>query len=105
MHGPDVVLLDEPTTGVDPQSRNHIFDSLERLKRSGLTVVYSTHYMEEAERLCDRIAVVDRGKLLALGSLDDLLGRFGGGFRVSLSVQKPTLETVFLCLTGRKLRD
>ncbi len=83
VHRPDLVLLDEPTVGVDPQSRNHLFESLERLKAQGHTLVYSTHYMEEAERLCDRIAVVDRGKVLACGTLAELLREHGGGHHVS----------------------
>ncbi|MBX3131124.1 MAG: ABC transporter ATP-binding protein [Polyangiaceae bacterium] len=82
VHGPDLVLLDEPTVGVDPQSRGHVFDSLERLKALGHTLVYSTHYMEEAERLCDRIAVIDHGRLLACGTLHELVRRHGGGHRV-----------------------
>src|ERR1035441_4603134 len=63
LHSPRILLLDEPTVGVDPQSRNQIFSSLEELKRQGKTLVYTTHYMEEAERLCDRIIIIDRGKV------------------------------------------
>jgi ABC-2 type transport system ATP-binding protein len=73
LHRPKLLLCDEPTVGVDPQSRNAIFDYLERLNRDGLTIIYSTHYMEEATRLCSRIGIVDHGKLLALGTLDELL--------------------------------
>src|ERR1019366_672024 len=65
LHSPRILLLDEPTVGVDPQSRNQIFSSLEELKRQGKTLVYTTHYMEEAERLCDRIIIIDRGKVMA----------------------------------------
>jgi len=75
LHRPRLLLCDEPTVGVDPQSRNAIFDHLQALNRSGLTIVYSTHYMEEAERLCSRIGIIDHGRILALGSLDELLGR------------------------------
>jgi len=78
MHDPELLLLDEPTVGVDPQSRNSIFDSITELHRQGRTIIYTTHYMEEAERLCDRIAIVDAGKLLALGTLDELLTTHGG---------------------------
>ena len=78
MHDPELLLLDEPTVGVDPQSRNKIFESIEALHRDGRTIIYTTHYMEEAERLCDRIAIVDAGKLLALGTLDELLAAHGG---------------------------
>jgi ABC-2 type transport system ATP-binding protein len=73
VHDPDVLLLDEPTAGVDPQSRNAIFDSLEALKRAGKALVYTTHYMEEAERLADRIVIIDHGKVVASGTLAELL--------------------------------
>lgn len=73
LHRPRLLLCDEPTVGVDPQSRNAIFDYLQQLNRSGVTIIYSTHYMEEAERLCSRIGIIDHGKILALGSLDELL--------------------------------
>jgi ABC-2 type transport system ATP-binding protein len=70
LHGPQILLLDEPTVGVDPQSRNQIFSSLEELKRQGKTLVYTTHYMEEAERLCDSIIIIDRGKVIANDTLE-----------------------------------
>src|SRR5258707_15852843 len=73
LHRPKLLLCDEPTVGVDPQSRNAIFDFLEKLNREGLTIIYSTHYMEEATRLCSRIGIIDHGKILALGTLDELL--------------------------------
>ena len=72
VHEPDVLLLDEPTAGVDPQSRNAIFDNLESLKRAGLALIYTTHYMEEAERLADRIVIIDHGKVVARGTLAEL---------------------------------
>ncbi len=75
LHRPKLLLCDEPTVGVDPQSRNAIFDFLEARNREGLTVIYSTHYMEEATRLCSRIGIIDHGRILAQGSLDDLLAR------------------------------
>src|SRR4051812_6720805 len=75
LHRPKVLLCDEPTVGVDPQSRNAIFEYLERLNREGLTVIYSTHYMEEATRLCSRIGIIDQGRILAQGTLDELLTR------------------------------
>lgn len=93
LHDPELVLLDEPTVGVDPQSRNAIFDNLEELKRRGKTLVYTTHYMEEAERLCDRVLIMDRGKVLA----DDATG--------AIKAQHGNLEQAFLHLTGRGLRD
>jgi len=73
MHQPKLLLCDEPTVGVDPQSRNAIFDYLDQLNRQGLTIIYSTHYMEEATRLCSRIGIIDKGSILALGTLDELL--------------------------------
>jgi ABC-2 type transport system ATP-binding protein len=75
LHRPKLLLCDEPTVGVDPQSRNAIFDFLQQLNREGLTIIYSTHYMEEATRLCSRIGIIDHGKLLAAGTLDELLTR------------------------------
>lgn len=158
LHRPKLLLCDEPTAGVDPQSRNAIFEFLERLNREGLTVVYSTHYMEEATRLCSRIGIIDHGKIPALGTLDELLlklpfdeeirfplagatrplvARLAAcgevregegqcrfrphpGYKLSsfyqltesldlparlFASQRPTLEAVFLHLTGRTLRE
>lgn len=135
VHDPPLLLLDEPTVGVDPQSRNAIFDKIEALCRQGRTIVYTTHYMEEAERLCHRVAVIDRGRLLALDTVDGLIRAHGGrsvvvveqdGSEVRLEtddpvaelsrlqsagslrrfrVDRPDLERVFLNLTGRHLRD
>jgi ABC-2 type transport system ATP-binding protein len=98
MNKPELLFLDEPTVGVDPQSRNHIFDTIEGLRAGGMTVVYTTHYMEEADRLCDRIAVMDGGRVVALDTPHDLKARLG-------DPEKVTLEDVFLNLTGRRLRD
>src|SRR5262249_13709309 len=75
LHDPDILLLDEPTVGVDPQSRNAIFDNLETLKRRGKALLYTTHYMEEAERLADRIVVIDHGKVIADDTLSGLRSR------------------------------
>jgi linearmycin/streptolysin S transport system ATP-binding protein len=99
LHDPDILLLDEPTVGVDPQSRNAIFDNLETLRRRGKALIYTTHYMEEVERLADRIVVIDHGKVIAEDTLGGLQTRYAaaGG--------KATLESVFLTLTGRSLRD
>jgi ABC-2 type transport system ATP-binding protein len=158
LHKPKLLLCDEPTVGVDPQSRNAIFEHLQRLNHAGVTIIYSTHYMEEAERLCSRIGIIDHGKILALGTLDDLLTKLpfedeitfpaiaataplaaqlaGHGeiatvdgtsrfrprpayplsafFALTESLglsprlfvsQRPTLEALFLHLTGRNLRD
>ncbi|MBI5425632.1 MAG: ABC transporter ATP-binding protein [Opitutae bacterium] len=85
LHEPQLLLCDEPTVGVDPQSRNAIFDLLQRLNREGLTVIYSTHYMEEATRLCSRIGIIDHGKILALGTLEELLARLPAAEVVSFA--------------------
>jgi len=158
LHDPKVLLCDEPTVGVDPQSRNAIFDFLTGLNKQGKTVIYTTHYMEEAERLCSRIAIIDHGKIIALGTTDELLEKlpyeetimitrneitakhrelfqeFGtlddvddhfelkpmNEFTLSkffarieekkikyqwVELHRPTLEALFLQLTGRRLRD
>jgi ABC-2 type transport system ATP-binding protein len=158
LHDPPLLLCDEPTVGVDPQSRNAIFDYLQMLNQQGKTIVYTTHYMEEAERLCNRIAIIDAGKIVVEGTLDQLLEKlsyqesisilrnptttekidifrqFGTlidendhyelkpkeGFQFSaffsaieqngisyklVEMHKPTLEALFLHLTGRRLRD
>lgn len=72
LHSPKILFMDEPTVGIDPQSRNLIFDVLEELHKKGMTIIYTTHYMEEAERLCDRIAIIDHGNIIAEGTLDEL---------------------------------
>jgi ABC-2 type transport system ATP-binding protein len=158
LHDPKVLLCDEPTVGVDPQSRNAIFDFLTSINKQGKTIIYTTHYMEEAERLCSRIGIIDHGKIIALGTIDKLLEnlayeetiaiiknpstannraafeKFGSlleeddhyelkpaeGFLLSkffadiekqgikyswVELQRPTLEALFLQLTGRRLRD
>lgn len=158
LHDPSVLLCDEPTVGVDPQSRNAIFDYLRKLNEDGKTIIYTTHYMEEAEKLCSRVAIIDSGQIIAIGTLDKLLemlpfdetitivkneqtkqiisslNQFGNivdenekfelrpdaGFLLSkffltieekgikysnIELHKPTLEALFLYLTGRRLRD
>jgi ABC-2 type transport system ATP-binding protein len=79
IHRPRIVLLDEPTAGVDPQSRNRIFEMVEGLRQQGTTVIYTTHYMEEAERLCDRIAILDHGRVIAQGTKEELVAQSFGG--------------------------
>lgn len=98
MSRPQLLFLDEPTVGIDPQSRNHIFETVEGLRDEGLTVLYTTHYMEEADRLCDRLAIMDHGRIIGLGTPRDLKSEIGDPARV-------TLEDVFLEYTGRRLRD
>jgi ABC-2 type transport system ATP-binding protein len=101
LHDPDVLLLDEPTVGVDPQSRNAIFENLAVLKGRGKALLYTTHYMEEAERLADRIVVIDHGRVIA----DDTLAGLYAGFTGREGDGTPSLESVFLTLTGRRLRE
>jgi ABC-2 type transport system ATP-binding protein len=135
VHNPDYLILDEPTVGVDPQSRNAIFENIEQLKKEGCTIIYTTHYIEEAGRLCDRVGIIDHGKLLALDTVDALIKQHGGNSTVIVEkadgeqtiktqnpieeiiklqnetelhgfrVLNPSLEAVFLSLTGRTLRD
>jgi ABC-2 type transport system ATP-binding protein len=78
IHHPRLVLLDEPTVGVDPQSRNRIFEMVEALRKQGMTIIYTTHYMEEAERLCDTIGIIDHGQIIALGTKEALVARAYG---------------------------
>ncbi|HTP08372.1 MAG TPA: ATP-binding cassette domain-containing protein [Anaerolineae bacterium] len=162
LHQPEILFLDEPTVGIDPQSRNFIFDNVEALNRNGMTVLYTTHYMEEAERLCHRVAIIDQGKIVACDTPRALQDSLGGGLIVaglpdgvpetlehemstlagvrgadrfdhqikikaantqqalpdvintfnrldidirSLEILEPNLESVFLELTGKRLRD
>lgn len=102
LHNPRILVLDEPTVGVDPQNRNHIFEVIERLNREGMTIIYTTHYMEEAERFCDRIAIIDTGRIVAQGTLQELKHISG----VDKSEARGTnLESIYLKLTGKELRD
>ena len=105
VHDPDVLLLDEPTAGVDPQSRNAIFNTLLALKAAGKALVYTTHYMEEVERLADRIVIVDHGRVVAEGTLEDLARLAPAARPAAPPAPRSSLEDVFLALTGRQLRD
>ena len=130
LHDPQLVLLDEPTVGIDPQSRNAIFDNLEALRARGKALVYTTHYMEEAERLCDRIVIIDHGRVIAVDTVRGLYGLLPASRNLTVQLREPPtdgvlhelramaavesievvgargdLETVFLTLTGRTLRD
>ncbi len=130
LHGPELVFLDEPTAGVDPQSRNHVFEQVEALHAAGTTLIYTTHQMGEVERLCDRIVIMDRGRSIADGTLEELHQASGGagaarqlrlldgtapaeavrvladaGIRAEGVEAKRDLESIFLSLTGRELRD
>lgn len=93
LHSPKILFLDEPTVGVDPQSRNAIFESLESLNRQGMTIIYTTHYMEEAERLCGRVAIMDTGKVIAMDTPANLIGRLGEGM-IRLEIQDEKDESL-----------
>jgi ABC-2 type transport system ATP-binding protein len=93
IHRPRVLFLDEPTVGVDPQSRNFIFEHVKRLNAEGMTIVYTTHYMEEAERLCDRVAIIDHGRILALDTTKGLIDMLGGGV-IYLGLPQVALESL-----------
>jgi ABC-2 type transport system ATP-binding protein len=88
LHEPPLLLLDEPTVGVDPQSRNSIFDTIESMKKQGRTIIYTTHYMEEAERICDRVAILDYGKILDMDTVHNLVVKHGGPSRVEAEFEK-----------------
>lgn len=103
---PKVLFLDEPTTGLDPQARRHLWDLIRNIKKKGITVIMTTHYLEEAEMLCDRVAIMDNGQIIALDSpknlVKDLLKR---GFKKEQHVEQANLEDVFIDLTGKGLRE
>ena len=99
---PDLLFLDEPTTGLDPQSRRQLWGVLERFRADGGTILLTTHSMDEAEALCNRVAIVDRGKVIAQGSPQDLIASLGAPKVVTT---QGTLEDVFMTLTGRHLRE
>lgn len=98
-HNPDLLIFDEPTVGIDPQSRNFILDKIKESNARGATVIYTSHYMEEVEAICTRIAIMDNGKIIACGTSQELKKLVNGGD------ENITLEEVFLTLTGKKLRD
>jgi ABC-2 type transport system ATP-binding protein len=101
---PELLFLDEPTTGLDPQARRQLWDLVDDLKRSGRTIVLTTHYMDEAEVLCDRVAIMDHGRIIALGTPASLMASIDMPPRLPRE-HAATLEDVFVALTGRHLRD
>ena len=102
-HKPQLIILDEPTVAVDPQSRNNILDGIKKLRDDGATIIYTTHYMEEVEILCDRIIILDKGKIIAQGTSDEL--KKEANIEEKIERVGPTLNDVFLKLTGKELRD
>jgi ABC-2 type transport system ATP-binding protein len=103
---PKIIFLDEPTTGLDPQARRNLWDLIKQLKDRGATVVITTHYMDEAEVLCDRVAIIDSGEIIALNTPDGLIDRLiDTGFTKPKPVKAANLEDVFLNLTGKELRE
>lgn len=103
---PKIIFLDEPTTGLDPQARRNLWDLIRELKASGTTVVITTHYMDEAEELCDRVAIVDSGKIISLNTPDNMIDDLiATGFERKKKVKEANLEDVFIALTGKELRE
>lgn len=106
VHGPKVFFLDEPTTGLDPQARRNLWELIQEVRDRGVTVILTTHYMDEAEILCDRIAVMDGGKIVALDTPKKLIqSLLKKGFKKKQIVEQANLEDVFIDLTGKELRD
>ena len=103
---PKIIFLDEPTTGLDPQARRNLWDLIKDIRDKGTTVIITTHYMDEAEILCDRVAIIDSGKIIALDPPDKLIDRLvATGFERPKEVKAANLEDVFINLTGHALRD
>jgi ABC-2 type transport system ATP-binding protein len=106
VHGPKVFFLDEPTTGLDPQARRNLWDLIRNIRKRGITVIMTTHYMEEAELLCDRVAIMDKGKIIALDNPNHLIkSLLERGFKKEQKVEQADLEDVFIDLTGKALRE
>jgi len=106
VHGPKVFFLDEPTTGLDPQARRHLWELIENVRKRGISVIMTTHYMDEAEVLCDRIAVMDNGKIVAIDTPKNLIKQLlARGFSKEQHVEQANLEDVFIDLTGKGLRE
>jgi len=106
VHNPKVFFLDEPTTGLDPQARRNLWELIQTIRDKGITVIMTTHYMEEAELLCDRVAIMDEGKIIAMDSPKQLVKNLlKKGFKKKREVEQADLEDVFIDLTGKALRD
>ena len=103
---PRIIFLDEPTTGLDPQARRNLWDLIRQLRSGGTTIVITTHYMDEAEELCDRVAIVDSGRIITLNTPDQLIDDLiASGFERKKKVREANLEDVFISLTGKELRE
>lgn len=98
-HSPKLIIMDEPTVGIDPQSRNYILEGIKALRDAGTTVIYTSHYMEEVDEICDSILIVDHGNIVEGGAIDEIKNRYKSGDKL------PSLEEVFLIVTGKELRD
>ncbi len=106
INSPKIVFLDEPTTGLDPQARRNLWDLISEIRNNGTTVVITTHYMDEAEQLCDRVAFVEAGKIIALDTPDQLIDNLiASGFERKKEVKAANLEDVFISLTGKEWRE
>ena len=106
INDPKIIFLDEPTTGLDPQARRSLWELVKNIRQRGTTVIITTHYMDEAEYLCDRVAVIDAGKIIELNSPDQMIDQLvASGFERPREVKKANLEDVFIHLTGRSLRE
>lgn len=106
INDPKIVFLDEPTTGLDPQARRNLWDLVRNIRDKGTTVIMTTHYMDEAEVLCDRVAIIDSGKIIAMETPDRLIDNLvSSGFERPKEVKKANLEDVFINLTGHSLRE
>ena len=106
INNPKIIFLDEPTTGLDPQARRNLWDLIKQIRLSGTTVIITTHYMDEAEELCDRVAIIESGKIQSVSTPDELIDNLvATGFERTKEVKKATLEDVFIHLTGKSLRE
>ena len=106
VHSPQLFFLDEPTTGLDPQARRNLWKLIQDVRDKSVTVILTTHYLEEAEMLCDRVAIMDRGKIIALDTPKNLVKQLlKRGFKKPQQVEQANLEDVFIDLTGKALRD
>ncbi|HSX16823.1 MAG TPA: ABC transporter ATP-binding protein [Patescibacteria group bacterium] len=106
VHNPKVFFMDEPTTGLDPQARRNLWDLVKQIRDKGVTVIMTTHYMDEAQLLCDRVAIMDEGKIIALDSPKNLVKKLlAKGFKKPQHVEQADLEDVFIDFTGKALRD